>query len=98
MSSVEREAGSWGDWAHRWMIDGRLLALEPLLMGGARLHVVTDATSTRSSEIFDFQDADRGVVELFLWSGEGEPEGWYRHRPSNRRRPGGDPSKEYVAE
>lgn len=21
----------------------------------------------------------------------------YRHRPSNRRRPGGDPSKEYVA-
>lgn len=26
-----------------------------------------------------------------------EPEGWFRHARSGRRRPGGDPEKEYVA-
>jgi hypothetical protein len=25
-----------------------------------------------------------------------EPEGWFRHAMSGRRRPGGDPSKEYI--
>lgn len=27
---------------------------------------------------------------------EGEPQGWHRHIPSNRRREGGDPAKEEV--
>lgn len=31
------------------------------------------------------------------WSGAGEPEGWHRHPSTGRRRPGGDPEKEYVA-
>lgn len=35
----------------------------------------------------------RGLNE---WNGEGEPEGWYRHRKTGRRRPGGDPEKEYI--
>ena len=30
------------------------------------------------------------------WDGNGEPEGWYRHVPSGRRRPGGDPAKEHT--
>lgn len=30
------------------------------------------------------------------WDGEGEPTGWHRHPHSGRRRPGGDPDKEYV--
>jgi hypothetical protein len=41
----------------------------------------------------DFESAVRGLNE---WNGEGEPEGWYRHRKTGRRRPGGDPDKEYI--
>lgn len=32
------------------------------------------------------------------WDGQGEPEGWYRHARSGRRRPGGDASKEHIPE
>lgn len=30
------------------------------------------------------------------WGGNGEPLGWHRHPSSGRRRPGGDPAREYV--
>lgn len=30
------------------------------------------------------------------WNGENEPHGWYRHPESGRRRPNGDPTKEYF--
>lgn len=33
---------------------------------------------------------------LTEWDGEGEPEGWTRHVPTGRRRPGGDATQEYV--
>lgn len=33
-----------------------------------------------------------------VWDGEGDPpDGWHRHPASGRRRPDGDPKKEYVA-
>lgn len=87
----------WHEWPHRYLADGRLLALEPLLMGAARLHVVAEDTDAHSDEVYDFQELMAGLVALHRWDGTDEPEGWYRHRPSNRRRPGGDPEKEYVA-
>lgn len=31
------------------------------------------------------------------WDGRGDPpDGWIRHQPSNRRRPDGDPTREFV--
>lgn len=36
-----------------------------------------------------------GVGFLALLEGR-EPEGWYRHLPSNRRRPMGDPAREEI--
>ncbi len=30
------------------------------------------------------------------WEGEGEPTGWFRHPRTGRRRPDGDPEREYV--
>lgn len=32
------------------------------------------------------------------WDGAGEPEGWYRHARTGRRRPGGDPSREHGSD
>lgn len=81
----------------RTLPDGREVWLAPLLFGGARLSIASDPLV--ASDVYDFQDADRACLEWMLWVPEGgEPEGWYRHRPSNRRRPGGDPTKEYVSE
>lgn len=39
---------------------------------------------------------EQAVAAFKAWDGEGEPEGWIRHTPSNRRRPDGDPSQETV--
>lgn len=124
----------WHAWPHRYLTDGRLLALEPLL-DGWRLHVVASPWNAGSDDVYDYpfnvdaaafvlpvlqvivvnDEADdqlaRTLSHLVLtdkgtraalralhgWSGEGEPEGWYRHRPSNRRRPGGNPDEEYVS-
>lgn len=94
----ECEVPGWGDWPTRALPDGRFLAVELLLWGAGRLHVARSMYDMGGSSVYDFTSADRAVVEMFMWSGEGEPVGWYRHRPSNRRRPNGDPSKEYVAE
>lgn len=31
-----------------------------------------------------------------VWDGTGEPQGWHRHPDSGRRRPDGDPTRQYV--
>jgi hypothetical protein len=36
------------------------------------------------------------VAALIAWDGKGEPEGWFRHPMSGRRRPDGDASREYT--
>jgi len=39
------------------------------------------------------------VVAALSWTeDEREPPGWMRHPKSGRRRPGGDPEKEYIRE
>jgi hypothetical protein len=40
----------------------------------------------------------QAVLAFVQWEGqEGtEPEGWMRHVQSGRRRPGGDPTQEYI--
>lgn len=50
-------------------------------------------------QIWEFADHDLAMFSVLDWKKagfEGEPEGWVRHRPSNRRRPDGDSTKEEV--
>lgn len=42
-----------------------------------------------------YQRRDWALEAFQKWHGEGEPERWYRQAGSPRRRPGGDPTKEY---
>jgi hypothetical protein len=45
-----------------------------------------------------FEDAERAIQgweDPDAWP-ESEPQGWHRHPRTGRRRPDGDPSKEYV--
>lgn len=37
------------------------------------------------------------LAALEAWDGTGEPTDWHRHPRTGRRRPGGDPAKEYKA-
>lgn len=88
---------AWYEWPNRTLPDGRLLALQPLLFGDFRLHVIASPQASRSQSVYDFADAGAAAVALGLWDGRGDPEGWVRHKPSNRRRPDGDPAREHVA-
>ena len=46
---------------------------------------------------FTYESPSQALVALDRWDGTGEPAGWHRHQPSNRRRPDGDPSTEHIA-
>jgi len=39
----------------------------------------------------------RAIAAFNAWNGVGEPEGWHRHPSSGRRRPDGDPEREFIA-
>lgn len=43
-----------------------------------------------------YETPGQALMALEEWDGTGEPEGWFRHAGSGRRRPGGDPEKEYI--
>lgn len=52
------------------------------------------------SDRFCFDHATVALAALLEWKArnfDGEPIGWHRHPDSGRRRPDGDPKKEYVA-
>lgn len=46
--------------------------------------------------IYDVGQADAAWRAALGWDGYDEPEGWYRHVQSGRRRPDGDPAREFV--
>lgn len=45
---------------------------------------------------YETGDALGALLDWVAEGFEGEPKGWHRHIPSNRRREGGDPAKEEV--
>jgi len=48
-------------------------------------------------EVYYYEHAEDAIAACFTWDGVGDAPGpWIRHLPSNRRRPGGDASKEEV--
>jgi hypothetical protein len=89
------DAGS--DCLHvRVLEDGRRLHLLRWGGGGVQLSVGTGNGFFTDTWIYQSQMVERGWVAALGWDGKDEPEGWYRHPQSGRRRPDGDPSKEFV--
>jgi hypothetical protein len=66
------------------MEDGRYIAVEKMLFGGWALHVDNDEFG--HAETYSFNDYGFVMRAFHDWSGEGDPEKWIRHIPSNRRR------------
>ncbi len=96
----ERRVSAGGDYLwHRVLPDGRGLCLMPMIHGGVRLGIGRGVVEFDDVWCYPKDQAgclDAGWRAALGWNGEGEPEGWYRHPQSGRRRPGGDPAKEFV--
>src|SRR5262245_7028281 len=92
-----RERGIWSYLLVRALPDGRQLTLLHWRAAGLQLSVGRGGFYTDTW----IYDAEQGLTEAgwraaLGWDGEGEPEGWWRHVQSGRRRPEGDANKEYV--
>ncbi len=76
--------------------DGRAVFLLPMLGGNLRV-AIGDVGSPFLDDGWCYQAAqsEEAWKAALGWDGEGEPEGWYRHPDTGRRRPDGDPQKEY---
>jgi hypothetical protein len=80
----------------RVIADGRVVHAMPWRMGGVQVSVGNGDGFYSDTWVYDCEQHDDGWRAAVGWDGKGEPEGWCRHVQSGRRRPGGDPSKEFV--
>jgi hypothetical protein len=70
----------------RVLSDGRRLYLLEWRVGGVQVSVGWGNGFFDDTWIFDVEQADDGWRAALGWDGEGEPDGWYRHPQSGRRR------------
>ncbi len=79
--------------------DGRAVYLLELLFDGLRLGIGRIGDEGMS-DVWDYQahGTENAWRAAIGWDGAGEPEGWYRHHRTGRRRPGGDDAQQYVEE
>lgn len=82
----------------RQLGDGCAVFLLPMLHGNLRL-AIGDPRVPYFDDGWCYQaeQTEQAWRAVLGWDGEGEPEGWYRHPDTGRRRPDGDPAKEHVA-
>lgn len=86
------------DYLHvRPLGDGRAVFLLPRLFGNLRV-AIGDVGSIYLDDGWCYQaeQSDAAWRAALGWDGDGEPEGWYRHPDTGRRRPDGDPLREFV--
>lgn len=91
------EEGGSSDWwiARKVLADGRCVYLHTTLFN-LRISVSPDVDSLFVEQFYCFHSSIAAFQAIAEWNGEGDPEGWVRHVPSNRRRPDGDPEDEYI--
>lgn len=77
-----------------YRLDGKIVAVLPAMFNWQIIIGNEYGVDERYS-----YDTNRTLLEFELWKArnfEGEPEGWIRHQPSDRRRTNGDPATEYI--
>jgi hypothetical protein len=74
---------------------GRYACIAPL----AFTHAII-VGEMHNGEVYDdrwcYRSYEAAKAALDAWDGSGEPSGWHRHPLSGRRRPDGDPEREFV--
>ncbi len=78
------------------LADGRMLALLPWNGAGYQLSLGSFGLGWDDTWIYLAEMHAAAWRAALGWDGEGEPEGWYRHPASGRRRDDGDPRMEYI--
>jgi hypothetical protein len=78
----------------RTLPDGRVIAVERLFGRQALLALKAQWLYVQDAWIYASLEAAIAAAET--WDATEEPRGWVRHPKSGRRRPGGDPEREYV--
>jgi len=58
--------------------------------------IIADLTEWGHGERWCYTSYCDAKRALDAWDGAGEPNGWFRHPDTARRRPDGDPSREYF--
>ena len=84
------------DYLHvRPLGDGRAVFLLPAFAGNLRLAIgMLGGLFFDDIWCYQAEQTDAAWRAALGWDGEGEPEGWYRHPDTGRRRAGGDPANE----
>jgi hypothetical protein len=80
----------------RVLDDGRVVRLHKMFGQNTRLTLATNEDSLFFEQMYCYHDTLKAVEQACTWDGNGDPEGWYRHINTGRRRPDGDPAKEYI--
>ena len=69
---------------------------ETLFNGGLLCLRNADPELDTHDDEWQYDTFAQALAALELWDGEGEPRGWIRNPRTARRRPDGDPEREYV--
>lgn len=97
----------YGALAEKRLGDGRFVTVYPEALGSARLCVEDNERTRLHGErdggydrYYQYESVAAALAAFEIFSdGDAEPDGWVRAAPPRfRRRPGGDPAKEYVRE
>lgn len=99
VAEYHADGTSFGSPDHRWWLhkrelpNGHVLYIEPMLPGHLSLVLAFDAWNV---ERWCFHDHDAAWRAVLGWNGQGDPEGWYKHPLTGRRRPDGTPESEFI--
>lgn len=98
----EQGAAAWSRWHAgadvlllRDLGNGRAVTLMLMGFGNLRL-ALGPAHGMTYEQTYCYHDSREAWRSAIGWDGEDDPEGWYRHHQTARRRPDGDPSLEYI--
>jgi hypothetical protein len=75
----------------------QFIAILPLMYTAAIIRGRIADIMTSYDDRWCFHGLDAAKAALDAWDGNGEPVGWHRHPSTGRRRPDGDPAREYIA-
>lgn len=77
---------------------GVLIVVYPMAFGNGRVCLGTLEDRSGFDDAWCYATCEQAIEAAAIWDGAGDPPvGWHRHIRSGRRRPNGDPAKEYIA-
>lgn len=93
----DAQMSAWGYLSWRCLEDGTVLAVGAMLFGNGRLYM--DVHAQGYVDCYCYDSVEKANVHMLMFdpASDQEPCGWKRHPATGRRRPEGDPAREYVA-